>query len=369
MSSPVSMPREKTLSPRSVQTHAPRLATSIVGFVMICGLIGMLAIWWPINHHARDFEARVEANNAIRGAKALRLAVSRALEREWDSLQAVVRQLAAKDDQEVRAFTDAVVLAGGRVAWAGLADLSGTIRVGSNGLREGASVSDAAWYRQGLRGPFFGELTSAKTDQAHNERDFLNISLPVESPDGEIKGVYTYSLKVSWLKDYVRDAADELGLLAYLVDQNGHLVFGPDLETRVDLAPASLSSLSLNIGSAQVIEDKNGVRNIYAVAPELAIGNAPPTRLSVVVSVREDSYGQSVADLSFAIWISLLSLLGLLAAFSIMFTRHFVRPLERLTETARDIAEGKEPYPEEYHTSRESERLSNALSRIQSRYY
>ncbi|MEQ8895686.1 MAG: cache domain-containing protein [Roseovarius sp.] len=356
-------------SPRSSQLQAPRLATSIVGFVLISGLLGILAIWWPIHQHAREFEARVETNNAIRGGKALRLAVSRALEREWESLQAVADQIAVKEDNEVRAFADAVVQAGGQVAWAGLADLSGTIRVGSNGLREGTSVSGASWYRRGLRGPFFGELTSSTTNQPHDRKDVLNISVPVRSPDGEIRGVYAYSLKVSWLQDYVRAAADELGLFAYVVDQQGRALFGPDQEARVDLTPASLGSLSLNIGSAQIVEDEDGVQNIYAVAPELAVGNAPPTRLSVVVRVPPASYGQNVSELSVAMWISLLSLLGLLGAFSVLFTRHFVRPLERLTGIAREIAEGAEPYPEEYHSSRESEQLSHALSRIQSRYY
>jgi len=359
----------ETVSPRTPQMHAPRLATSIIGFVMISGLLGILAIWWPIHQHAREFETRVETDHAIRGAKALRLAVSRALEREWESLQAVADQIALKEDDEVRAFADAVVLAGGRVAWAGLADLSGTIRVGSNGLREGTAVSGASWYRRGLRAPFFGELTSSATDQAHDRKDVLNIAVPIKSPEGQIRGVYTYSLKVSWLRDYVRAAADELGLLAYVVDQRGHAIFGPDQETRVSLTPASLGSLSLNIGSAQIIEDEEGVKNIYALAPELAVGNAPPTRLSVVVRVPPASYGQDASELSVAMWVSLLSLLGLLGVFSILFTRHFVRPLERLTGIAREIAEGAEPYPEEYHSSRESEQLSHALSRIQSRYY
>ncbi len=329
----------------------------------------MLAIWWPINQHAREFEARVETENAIRGGKALRLAVSRALEREWESLQAVAGQIALKEDAEIRAFTDAVVFAGGRVAWAGLADLSGTIRVGSNGLREGTSVSSAKWYRRGLQGPFFGELTSSTTDQAHDRRDVLNISVPVTTPDGEIRGVYVYSLKVSWLGGYVRAAADELGLLAYVVDQRGRAIFGPDQDAQLNLTPASLGSLSLNIGSAQIVEDENGVQNIYAVAPELAVGNAPPTGLSVVVRVPPASTGQNVSELSVAIWVSLLSLLGVLGVFAFLFTRHFVRPLERLTQTACEIAEGKEPYPEEYNSSRESERLSHALSHIQSRFH
>ena len=349
--------------------HAPRLATSIFGFVMICGLLGMIAIWWPIQQHARSFETRVESENAMRGVKALRLAVSRALEREWESLQAVAGQISAMENEEIRAFTDAVLVAGGRVAWAGLADLSGTIRVGSNGRREGTSVSSTDWYRQGLRGPFFGDITSSNPHAAHEQKDVLNIAVPVKSADGDVTGVYVYSLKASWLQDYVQAAADDLGLLAYVVDKRGRSIFPAEQQTSVDLTPASLSSLSLNIESAQVVEDANGNRNIYAVAPELTVGNAPPTGLSVVARVPPASFGQDVSDLSVAMWISLLSLLGVLGAFSILFTRHFVRPLERLTETAREIADGKEPYPEEFNSSRESEQLSHALSRIQSRYY
>jgi len=353
----------------SKQLNAPRLATSIVGFAMICGLLGMLTIWWPIHRHARDFEIRVESSHAIRGVRALRLAVSRALEREWESLQAVAGQIADKEDDEIRAFADAATVAGGRVAWAGLADLSGTIRVGSNGLGEGTLVSDANWYRQGLRGPFFGTLTSSFAEENNERRDVLNISVPVKSREGVITGVYVYSLKASWLKEYVRAAADDLDLLAYMVDRRGRSIFGPDQKARVDITPASLGSLSLNIGSAQIVEDANGAINIYAVAPELTVGKAPPTGLSVVVHVPPASFGNDATELSVAMWISLLSLFGILSVFLLLFTRHFIRPLERLTGIAHEIAEGKEPYPEEYHSSRESEQLSQALSRIQSRYY
>ena len=336
---------------------------------MICGVLGMLAIWWPINQHAQNFETRVVSENAIRGVKALRLAVSRAVEREWESLQAVAGQLAPKDYAETRAFTDAVLVAGGRVAWAGLADLSGTIRVGSNGVGEGTSVTSTEWYRKGLHGPFFGRITSSSTERPHDQRDVINFSVPVTSADGEVTGVYVYSLKASWLKEYVRAAADDLGLIAYVVDQRGRSIFGPDQQARLTLTPASLGSLSLNIGSAQIVEDADGSKNIYAVAPELTVGNAPPTGLSVVARVPPASTGQDVTQLSVAMWISLLSLSGVLGVFSILFTRHFVRPLERLTGIAREIAEGKEPYPEEYNSSRECEQLSHALSRIQSRYY
>ncbi|WP_103763166.1 cache domain-containing protein [Roseovarius confluentis] len=349
--------------------HAPRLANSVLGFVVICGFLGMLAIWWPIHQHARNFEAQVEATNATRGAKAIRLAVSRALEREWESLRAVAGQIASKDYDEVRAFTDAVLVAGGRVSWAGLADLSGTIRVGSNGLREGTSVSGTDWYRRGLRGPFFGAMTSSATEQSHDRKEVLNISVPVKSPDGSVKGVYVYSLKASWLRQYVEAAADDLELVTYVVDARGRSVFDQDQENQPNLTPVDLSSLSLNIGSAQIIEDKNGERNIYAVAPELTIGNAPPTGLSVVVRIPPSNFGEDASQLSSAMWMSLFSLVGILAIFSMFFTRHFVRPLERLTDIATEIADGKEPYPEEYDSSRESEKLSEALSRIQSRYY
>ena len=348
-------------------TRAPRLSVSITVFFILCGLIGLLAIWWPADRQTRDLQASLIADNALRGTKALQLAVSRAVEREWDSVRAVAAQVDPADLSEVRDFTDAVVQAGGRVAWAGFIDRGGIVRAGANGLREGENVGTRPMFRAGLRGASINQLDRDGTDsEVARPGGMAALSFPVTSTRGEPIGVFVYYLRLSWVASYVERAAEQLGYDVFVLGGENDLIASRSAEG-AELSAATLGALALNITSVEIVGASDELEGAFVVAPELLLEELPPLNLRLVVRDTSTTQAGLLGKGFLTAWLYYLGAVLLVFLLLFIFLRHFLRPVEWLIGTAEDIAEGKASYPEEARSSREAEMLSHALSRIQNR--
>jgi len=364
------MATSDTYSISSALPRPPRLHNAFIGAALIFGIVALLVILGPIARYSRTFEAEVQSENALRGALALEVALSRAIEREWDSLQAVANAAGSGNLGDMREFADAVPQAGGRIAWAGFANRSGTIVVGTNGTRQGENVGERRWFREGLMGGNIGNVYRASKPRPGSNykiESLLNLSIPVTNDDGEVIGVYAYNLRMPWLEDYLRTTAEELRLDAFILNRSGDILAQRIAADAVPLDTATIDRLQLNRTQALRTEDQNGDKQVLAIVPNLGTETMPALHWSLVVRMPAAVLGVQGRSLPMTLLMSLVSLAALLVVFTLVFARHFLAPFEQLAETSRAMAEDHHVYPKEFSSSRESSLLSQSLSRLQSR--
>ena len=348
----------------------PRLHSAFIGATLIFGIVAVLVILGPMARYGRTFQSEVQAENALRGALALEVAMSRAIEREWDSLQAVANAAGSGNLDDMREFADAVLGAGGRIAWAGFANRSGTIVVGSNGTRQGDQVGERRWFREGLQGGSIGNVYRASKPRPGSNyqiEELLNLSTPVTNDDGEVIGVFAYNLRMPWLDGYLKSTAEELRLDAFVLNREGTILVQRLGQGAAPLAETTIDRLQLNRTQVIPSESPAGDREILAIVPNLGTDSMPPLNWSLIVRMPAAVMVFDGRSLPMTLFMSLVSLMALLLVFTLVFARHFLDPFERLAETSRAMAEDHDVYPEEFSSSRESSLLSQSLSRLQSR--
>ncbi|WP_238368370.1 cache domain-containing protein [Mesobacterium pallidum] len=349
--------------------HAPKLVISIIGMAFVFGLLGIVGLWMPIANHGRTVDTQLQADHALRSTQALQMAVSQSVEREWDSINAVAGAINPTDRQDVQSFADAVVKASRRVAWAGYVDRGGIVRVGSQRANEGDDVGSARWFREGLKGGYIDNVSTSvaarRGEDPQNGERVIKMVTPVVGRAGDVMGVFVYALRVDWLTDYVRRTANQLGLDAYILDRSGNVLLGGAMP---DESLSLMTYLSLNTPSVRGVESRDGLQDIYAIVPRLVdAAQMPPVDLQLVTRVPAQLNVQLTRGMPFSLWLSLGCFLAIMVSAVAIFANHFIRPIQRLADIADDIAEGREVYPEEFHSSRESVTLSQALARIQNR--
>ncbi|GGL97054.1 hypothetical protein GCM10011534_18810 [Pseudooceanicola nanhaiensis] len=352
------------------RVRAPHLGTAFIASSLIFGLIAALVILGPITRYGRAFQSEVQTDNAMRGARALEVALGRAIEREWDSLVAVAGNADPGDLESIRGYANAVLRAGGRIAWAGFADRGGTIRAGAQGTREGEDVGTRRWFREGLNGGSVGSVYLSPERRAGSDSDdeaLVNLSTPVTNAVGQSVGVFVYSLRMPWVDTYLKMAAEELELDAFILDREGKVIAERRAEGAPELAPEAIRSFQLNRPHTEVLSGADDRDEVYAIIPNMTATQMPPMNWSVVVRLPALAPGSAARSLSIAVLSSLIALFALLAVFVLIFNRHFLTPISRLADISDDVADGHEIYPEEFGSSHESTRLSHALSRIQAK--
>lgn len=349
---------------------APHIGTAFISASLIFGLIAVVVILGPIAGYGRAFQSQVQTENAMRGARALEVAVGRAIEREWDSLQAVAGNADPRDVEAIRGYANAVLSAGGRIAWVGFADRSGIIRAGAKGTREGEDVGTRRWFREGLQGGSVGNVYKPSAQRAGSETDaetLVNMSTPVRSASGQAVGVFVYSLRMAWLSEYLRKTAEELELDAFILDRDGDIIAERRDEGSAPLAAGTIRTLQLNRPHAEVQTGPGNAREVFAVIPNMGTDGMPALNWSVVVRLPAAAPGSAAKTLSIAVLSSLVALFALLVIFVFIFNRHFLSPIAKLADISKEVADGNDVYPEEFHSSYESARLSHSLSRIQAK--
>ena len=123
-------------------------------------------------------------------------------------------------------------------AWIGFADASGTIVAGTRGLFEETPGRDTAWFRSAREKPYAGnpqeipELAREAHLPGGDPPRFLDLAVPVATPQGKFLGILVAHVRWSWARDVqlsvVPDTArrERLGVTVYssaevLLDSGG----------------------------------------------------------------------------------------------------------------------------------------------------
>ncbi|ETX28944.1 cache domain-containing protein [Roseivivax isoporae] len=347
------------------RAQGPKLATVLVWCnALILGAALVAGFVW-LQRNADRHHVQVQEAAALRGAEALSLAFSEAVEREWQSLRAIAGTLGDATPEVTRAFIDAVGKASPAIAWVGLADPSGRVIAGTGGANEGTDVSGRRWHREGLRGESSGSVFADTFDGADAGQEFVNLSMPVRNAEGEVTGVAVYRLRMSWVDDYLSIAADSLDLDAFLLGRDGTVVAGTADRFGADLTREELLQAGLQPVRGTVVDGNEERGFVSASLGRVAGPHVPDFGWSLLVRVPSDPAGRPLISWD-VVGISTVALMMVvIVALMWALNRHFVQPIEELADCATALGDGKLVFPRERGASTEAAVLSQALARIQ----
>ncbi|WP_353472117.1 cache domain-containing protein [Salipiger sp. H15] len=343
----------------------PKITTSFLGVLLFVLVSATAAAIFGIRWQAQEYQVQLQRELGLRGAQALAQTFNKAITREFDSLRAVAERTAYSDPAEMQDFANAVTRAGGQIAWAGFASPDGLVIAGSHGERVGDDVSERNWFRSGFAGETVGNAY-VRNEGKDDEVSLINISMPVKDSFGDTQAVAVYSLRMSWVQEYMSEAAKELDLAALIRDRKGRTLVDTRPDPEAEL-PARVEGLILagRPDADRTRLHRSDAGHLYAVLPNFTLDTMPGFGWTLIVDVREDSFGAALPDFMRMINLIIAGIsLTVLIAVSVLF-RYLTRPFQRLIRTATALADGQMVYPREEQSTRESMLLSAVLARLQ----
>ncbi len=342
-----------------------RLSGRLIQVVLVFSLIFAAVGWFVLNSYRANFEKQVQDTEIQRGGLALKLVVSRALEREWGSLLAVADGQGDATVAELQTMADTVPLTSGRVAWVGVVSPLGQVVAGTDKQEIGTDVTTALWFRQALSAPTMGPVYQAHAGQQLAE--FFNLAAPIKSAGGEVEGVLVYRIRMGWLRDYFAQSARALGLDAFITDQAGSILAQATTFSAAPPTGAALQAARLSLLQGYTPVDTKEKGFVSASIPNVAGTMLPdngwnlivrtPNRLPVAVA----HAAWQTAELALGVVVSVIAVLMAAAIWL------FARPIEEMTESLMRMARGEMVYPTEHRSSREASNLSVAAALLQTR--
>lgn len=346
----------------------PRIFSALLGSAAAAFLLATFVLLLPIQKKVTEVELDARIETAQHAASAMQLAISTLVGREWSSLEGFSTVADPSSYETARRFSDAVIVASEGVVWAGVADLSGRIVAGSAGKHEGQDVSRLKWFQQGLRGNRAGVPSSSDNAFAASlSDDIFFMSRPVRARDGRVAGVAVYSLRLSWLTNFVAESADRLDVDAALLDKTGRLVFSHGNQVAAPISSEVKVQAELGTSFAGFSAIDGDAHHVSSVVPSIVSGNVPDFGLALVVrmpvSAQVSNLGSAASTMT---WI-VVGLFAVIGTCAVGFAVHFLKPISDLADAAKAIADGEPVCPTEFHSSREAMLLSSALIRLQTK--
>ncbi len=220
-------------------------------------------------------------------------------------------------------------------AWIGIADATGRITSGSDGLLLGADVSARPWFKEGIRGEFVSDPHDAKLLERHFKRTiadepvrFVDVAIPIFGERQEVKAVLSAHLFWHWVNEVVSSTLakrrEKTPVEVLIANRDGEWL----LKLHVDQT-AQVKQF------AQAIGDDN-----YLIATQTVATSIPKDGLAWTVIVREHKRtALALVEESRQMLLAASAFIAMIFAFvAWMVSGRIAKPLIRLADIARDYA-------------------------------
>jgi HAMP domain len=295
--------------------------------------------------------------------------------REVDGLAAAARDEDLNGTFRIR--LDTAKRLDDRLSWLGVAGPNGRVVAAADRTLEGQDVSERAWFRNGLDGPFAGDVREAvllqrsltPAGEAGEPLRILDFSKPVRrAADGALIGVIGVHIHWNLVRDLIREAARPERADILLVSRDGAVIVGPaGLEgTRIQHLRGVLAAGQGVVATAEE-EWPDGGRHLSVTMPVPGYRNMPGFGWSLILRQPSAVAHAPAREMATQLLPPLLAVSLLLLLVGLLLARALARPLSGLVATAEAMAMGRldEPVPER-RDHREAAILSAALARLQS---
>lgn len=341
----------------------PRLSSALTLTFLLCGMLLVLLLLSKIAGHVTRFENRVEAEFVERGADGVALALGKSIEGARRDLNLLAAAANANDVGQLKRLYDALDSERKGVSWVGFADTEGRLVYATDGSAGVASVEDAPWFYDAL---VEGTSSDLGTRNGNASDAVLTLARSVEDHNGNVSGVISMSLDKKWMADLVSEAAEKLRVRAAIVGNGGDIVFSAEGLDDPESIQGRLQSVFQDQAALGIAPKvlRDGER-ILALRPQAFSSSVPNLQWHLITWSSTAEASGSAASFAQEISIWIIVALGVATIVPIVLVIHFVRPLEKLANTARKMADGVFEFPVERCFTREAAMLSAALSRLQ----
>ncbi|MAM63194.1 cache domain-containing protein [Maritimibacter sp. UBA3975] len=350
--------------PHSVRkSYQPRIISTLFISAAVAFLLAILVVFLPLQRKVEDFAFRSQGDATQHAARAIQLAVSTLITREWESLVGFSSFVDVGDYDSMRVLTDAAAMASEGVTWAAVVGLDGKVDAATMGVDQGADVSTSIWFNQGLRRDTLQTVTSSDTEGD----SYIYMSRSVRDELGEILGLAVYRLDAAWLDRFIQESSERLGVDVTVLDQNAETLFDQGDRVGAELSTMIRSRAQLGSRFEDTVQTGRGEGIVSNVLPILAESDVPKPGWSLVVRVPVSTGNTEMGSVfSYLIW-TVAGLLGAIGVLALVFAFRYLKPLADLAHEAAKIADGEPVFPSEATRTFEAEQLSNALARLQVR--
>ena len=352
------------------RTTLPSLSASLyvfVGATLLVLSLGGLALLRSSTHALE--EAALDRAVRTRTVAAGQM-LTRTLHADWQDLRYLAGRI-AETGTAAEGLMDGMRGDGDRISWIGHAGIDGTIRTATGGMLTGADVGARPWFRNGLVGPFGGDVHEAVLlakllgGEGDEPLRFVDLALPVRDAEGEPTGVVGMHIDAAWVERLLEDAAGSLGIDLFLVNPTGAVTLS-SVEAATDVSDlAILQAAQLGVQQSDRETWPDGEAYFASLLPSVTYADLPEFGWRLIGRLDPDAFRPDVSSFrGKGLW-AIVAMLAALAGLSAIYAAAVLRPLERLTRDADRIAAGEAVYPAEGQNTREGARLSAALARLQ----
>lgn len=346
---------------RSLATAAGWLAVALsLIFAMVAALwLGGMARTSLLQQHSRQMtlttgQLTAELNQAL----ALRLQSVRA------AATLMRTDLGSDTPRALHAVLDNLQSTYPEFEWIGLADQQGKVVAASNGLLEGSSVAERPWFTQGLKASWIGDAHDAVLLDKKlpplpggESRRFIDMTTPVQDPQGRAIGAVGAHLSWRWARNYVQGLSAALDLhnpvQTLVLSREDVILIGPETLLGKRWRGASVDAPAFADATQTTSNDKHHASSAALERAEdgqifLVTTTEPPAgsalhRLGWRVQLMEPA---DRADLrANALWLRILwaslGLGGSAALIGVLVARQLTRRLIALTLSVQNVGMGK----------------------------
>lgn len=350
------------------------LPRALFGLVLTGIVIFAVTAVIIVQDRVRDFQDKAMEEAVRLRTDTARLAFARALDQDWQHLQAIAGDLAGLELEPLRAVLNASAGTEERISWAGFAAPGGQVIAASDGLLEGVDVSERPWFARGLQGPFAGDVHDALLLAAevpagpYGPARFLDMSVPVMDDAGRLRGVLGFHINAAWAEGFLVEIARTAEIDLMLVNPSGDVVVTTIIDAPLVLNLPSLRAAAAGIAMSgrETWPDGNGY--FTTVLPSVTHGDLPSFGWRLVGRIQPSDFPTTAgARLVLTAALAILVAGAVYAFIAAIFSQIYLRPFMHLAQTADRMADGQEDYPKEMRVPAEAQQLSAALSRLDPR--
>ncbi|MFG1420411.1 sensor domain-containing diguanylate cyclase [Roseixanthobacter liquoris] len=284
---------------------------------------------------ASSLAERIDLDLSERYGDILQIAEMRPLNHIWQD-----------SPDEVRDVIEQLKVSRPRYVWIGFADPNGIVLASTGRVLEGTSVLSRDWFRNGLNVPTVGDADEAgllahllALPQAGSATRFVDISLPVYSPENRILGTIGAHLNLNW-SELLNDIAPKEGATqAWLIGRDGRVLLGKSSNPQPFSDEVIASMMDQRSGA--FVDTSDGHRVLTGFSVTGRTGDYPG--LGWIVVTRQDAAVAFADATRLGLTILGIGLLALPVTFlgAYWFARKISLPLVTLTQAAAQI--GRDP--------------------------
>jgi len=204
----------------------------VIATALIAGLVPGGLLLWNTHQAAHDMADDLAAEKLRGRADSAASALAITLFNDWRDVGIVAAGIEPDTPPaKMRSTIEGAALDKEQYAWFGIASPEGKVVAATGGLLEGQDVSSRPWFREGLQGPFAGDVHEAVLLQRILQPDakeplrFVDFSLPLER-NGTVFAVAGAHLNWNWVTSLfttlIRGESDLM-----LISREGVVLVGP----------------------------------------------------------------------------------------------------------------------------------------------